>query len=409
MFDTTAAPDPGAALLAVAAGARREIARAQHAQVRAVARFHELRREEDLADGTATSAAGEFALGEVAVALGCSTVAAGRLLDVGLSLEPRPALSAAFAAGEVDLARVRVVLDRSAQVDGVHLPEVDRLTAAAARSAHGRALGARVDRIVAAVDPDGVRDRRETATRERSVVVRPAADGCATLWGRLPALDGQVLDRRLDELARAVCPTDPRTHEQLRADALTALALGTELGCACGGVHAAPQAAPPRVELVVTHDTLAGRTDDPGELRGHGPVDPALARTLAACAEQVRTAVVASGVVSELEALRYTPSAALDRLVRLRDGTCRFPGCARPSRGCDLDHREPYRHADPARGGRTTRDNLFALCRHHHRAKTLRVWSYHHLGRAVLEWTSPTGTTHVTHPAHHGPVDPPPF
>jgi hypothetical protein len=40
-----------------------------------------------------------------------------------------------------------------------------------------------------------------------------------------------------------------------------------------------------------------------------------------------------------------------------------FPGCRRPARRTDLDHRTPWPR------GSTSADNLQCLCRHHHRAK----------------------------------------
>jgi hypothetical protein len=38
----------------------------------------------------------------------------------------------------------------------------------------------------------------------------------------------------------------------------------------------------------------------------------------------------------------YRPSAALAEFVRLRDLTCRFPGCDKPAEVCDIDHTIPY-------------------------------------------------------------------
>jgi len=114
-----------------------------------------------------------------------------------------------------------------------------------------------------------------------------------------------------------------------------------------------------------------------------------------------------SGALTELQPHTYTPGAAVARLVRLRDRTCRFPGCTIPARRCDLDHREPLDHRNPASGGTTTPDNLFALCRYHHRTKTLGVWTYTHAGGAVVEWTSPTGSTHTTWPPDYGGSSPP--
>ena len=56
----------------------------------------------------------------------------------------------------------------------------------------------------------------------------------------------------------------------------------------------------------------------------------------------------------------YTPSDSLRERVALRDPTCVFPWCRRPSRACDLDHVVPW----PV--GPTIEANLAPLCRHHH-------------------------------------------
>src|SRR5699024_23852 len=74
--------------------------------------------------------------------------------------------------------------------------------------------------------------------------------------------------------------------------------------------------------------------------------------------------------------LRYRPGAALARTVRLRDGTCRHPGCTVPADYCDLDHLVPFDHSDPATGGHTEECNLGCFCRRHHRFKHSSGWRY---------------------------------
>ncbi|WP_172798379.1 HNH endonuclease signature motif containing protein [Mycobacterium sp. GA-1285] len=64
----------------------------------------------------------------------------------------------------------------------------------------------------------------------------------------------------------------------------------------------------------------------------------------------------------------YRPSPAMARFVRMRDMTCRFPGCARPAQFCDLDHTTPYRP------GVTHPSNIKCLCRLHHLVKTFGGW-----------------------------------
>ncbi|QNE23107.1 HNH endonuclease [Kribbella qitaiheensis] len=95
---------------------------------------------------------------------------------------------------------------------------------------------------------------------------------------------------------------------------------------------------------------------------------------------------------------RYTPSAALDRFVRLRDRTCQFPGCNRPAEFTDVDHRVPF-----AAGGRTTADNLWCLCRHHHRLKHEGGWEIHSNVDGSCTWISPTGRRYRNSPVNYEP------
>ncbi|MDQ2721875.1 MAG: HNH endonuclease [Actinomycetota bacterium] len=90
----------------------------------------------------------------------------------------------------------------------------------------------------------------------------------------------------------------------------------------------------------------------------------------------------------------------LARLVRARDGRCRFPGCGVPARNCDLDHILAFNHDNPSAGGATTAENLHCLCRWHHRLKTRGDWTVRLQTGAIMVWTSPTGTVHETLP--HG-------
>ena len=87
--------------------------------------------------------------------------------------------------------------------------------------------------------------------------------------------------------------------------------------------------------------------------------------------------------------LRYRPGAALARTVRLRDGTCRHPGCTVPADYCDLDHLIPFDHSDPATGGHTEECNLGCFCRRHHRFKHSSGWHYTMDPDGTLHWSRP--------------------
>jgi hypothetical protein len=58
---------------------------------------------------------------------------------------------------------------------------------------------------------------------------------------------------------------------------------------------------------------------------------------------------------------RRRPTAAQRRHIEARHPTCIFPGCRKPSRESDIDHREAW-----TEGGLTDEENLGPLCRRHH-------------------------------------------
>lgn len=101
------------------------------------------------------------------------------------------------------------------------------------------------------------------------------------------------------------------------------------------------------------------------------------------------------GFTGSDECAAYRIPAAMARLVRLRDGGCRFPGCSTPARQCDLDHVRPW----PT--GPTSPSNLIALCRHHHRIKQRAGWRVHLRPDGRVTWHDPTNHASTTWPVDH--------
>jgi hypothetical protein len=166
---------------------------------------------------------------------------------------------------------------------------------------------------------------------------------------------------------------------------------------------------PPHTRTALTHTIFASPAPDPHpnagtrtrppQLIDTGPCGWLPARDIAAILTHPDTLIrlarlhPTTGATTHLASDTYRPGAALARLVRDRDGTCRFPGCATPATRCDLDHAIPYPQ------GPTTPENLHALCRRHHSFKHHAGWSIHlNPNNATLTWTSPTGRTYTTHP-----------
>ena len=166
---------------------------------------------------------------------------------------------------------------------------------------------------------------------------------------------------------------------------------------------------PATVNVTVPARVLADPGQDtPGVLAGLGPVPARVAREIAG--EGVWHRLVTdpvSGILTDYSTTTYQPPARLRAAVQARDGTCQHSGCHRPAARCDLDHIEPFDHAEPpepGRPGQTRAENLHALCRRHHNLKSLAGWTVERdatTGREI--WTSPTGHSSAHRP---DPVDP---
>ena len=92
----------------------------------------------------------------------------------------------------------------------------------------------------------------------------------------------------------------------------------------------------------------------------------------------------------------HDPPGWMRDLVVLRDDHCIFPRCQVDARSCDLDHTIPYDENGPP--GQTRPDNLAALCRRHHRAKTTGRWRYLRTPDGDYHWHGPYGTSYLVTP-----------
>ena len=139
-----------------------------------------------------------------------------------------------------------------------------------------------------------------------------------------------------------------------RADAVVAMAEHYLTGTAAANPGPSP------VEVVVHVDAaaLAG-SDAVGTLDDGTALAPATIGRLLCDASVVEVVEDARGNVLDVGRRRRTISTSLRRALRLRDRSCRFPGCT--NRLVDGHHVIPW-----ARGGPTTLGNLCSLCRRHH-------------------------------------------
>ena len=183
--------------------------------------------------------------------------AASNQLLIAVALHERfPQVAAVFAEGLITYQLVRTVVQRGALVVGPDaLHELDRLLAEALSNREPMSVAAlekTVDAFVALVDPQAVH-RTETRARGRSVDVGDDdGSGMATVFATLFAHDAKAFDTRLSAVAETVCPADPRTKDQRRADAIGALAHGNDrLACLCNTDDCPAGDNPPSTGVVV--------------------------------------------------------------------------------------------------------------------------------------------------------------
>ena len=144
--------------------------------------------------------------------------------------------------------------------------------------------------------------------------------------------------------------------------------------------------------------TAMGKGDEPADLQGYGPIDAHTARELAGTAPgwiRLLTDPETATVLSFGQKVYKVPP-ALRRYLVVRDEVCRFVGCTRAAKYCDVDHTVPW-----IEDGETIASNLAHLCRGHHLLKGSGRWRVGHDpgGTGVLTWTSWTGRTYTSEPA----------
>ncbi|KQR08238.1 hypothetical protein ASF78_18215 [Cellulomonas sp. Leaf334] len=290
---------------------------------------------------------------------------------------------------------------------------------------------------VIATDPEVAEARRISERSRRSVELVLAPDAMARLIAYLPAAEATAAFTAIDALAgHSAVEGDDRTVDQRRADAFSDVFTGIlDAGTTPDGTPL-PRKHGERAALQVTvaASTLLGLDDHPATLGSYGPIPAQVARELAQDATWRRVLTDPAGQVAAVGTRRYRPGADLTRTVAARDVTCTFPGCRQPAARCEIDHRQPYDHArarglttgagpvegrgEGAGGEPTSLENLHALCKHHHQAKTNGWWQVTwNPVTGTSTWTDRHGLTYARHPVpvhtapdafHHRPPPPRP-
>ncbi|WP_439563651.1 DUF222 domain-containing protein [Microcella sp.] len=413
-------------LLQAAATFDRIIATAQAIRADVIDRARQLSELSTLAEsaelnrGDSPSARRQLAhrvlVSEVACALRLPERTAERLIaESDMLVTHLGATHRALADGSISYRHAQVIIDEAQSLpDGARssyeqavLPAAARLTAARLRPR------ARAERE--RCHPESIEHRVEKSRADRHVLLEPAHDGMAWLSAFLPAARASAIYERITSVAMgikrsAVDDDDSRTLAQLRADVLSDLLVdGVVDASGCGtGVRATVHVTVPVERLLgarLSGESSARTTATfvpQAELEGYGPLDDETARELAAGAPSFARLLrhPESGAVLSVGRDRYAVPADLAMALRVRDRTCRFPGCGRSAARSDIDHTVDWQY-----GGTTSIDNLAHLCPAHHQLKHRSEWQVSQHGGGVLRWRSPSGTTYVTL-AEGGPVPP---
>jgi hypothetical protein len=240
--------------------------------------------------------------------------------------------------------------------------------------------------LVELADQDGGHDPHQDLCRNRLHCDR--VGDTTAIRGELVGATALVVEQALEAMTDTVFRRYQRDHEACPdlvippRSVLRALALAELVR---QGLATEPSSSTaPVVDVTVVVDAATGDVTTPDGER----VDPK------ACGQLLCDPV--------LHALwRDAPSRPLDlkrsvrfathhqrRVLAVRDGGCRFPGCAAPASWCDAHHIVHWE-----RDGGTDITNLVLLCRHHHGVTHRTGWTLTADTDGGFTWTTATGRT----------------
>lgn len=253
------------------------------------------------------------------------------------------------------------------------------------------------------------RDAIDHKRATRATAIESARQSNPSLFADAPVESGSAT-RTPDECSSAIrgpsaSPAtfvpDERTTAQIKADVFAE----TLLSATPESILNSKTQGAARVTAIVNITVpvlslLTGRVDGsaPALLDGELPMSFDDARQFAATAPALQRVLTHPITGHTVSVDTYSPDRSLRTFLRVRDATCRFPGCSRPAEASDIDHTLPY-----SEGGKTCERNLAVLCRPHHVQKHQRGWQLGQLGDGALKFTTPLGYETLTRPRRRGP------
>lgn len=409
-----------AAAAAAQARLTREFEKSQLDQQDAAARRERERGNSVRADRLTTSR-GRGIGDQVALARNDATSQGARHLAFARAMEQMPHTLALLTDGQISEWTATLLVRETDDLSAEHRTTVDtKLCATTLDAKTGelhqpqvlglapRRVANRARALANQLDAEAATRRAAKANSRRRVTIRPTPSTMSYVTGLLPVRDGVAVFASLESDAKAAkAAGDARTVSQLMADLLVQRVTGAP--ATAGPLDDPAQTARPngqgtstgrkvpvRVHLVMSADTFLADSDQPArtsdgtvipadEARAwvHDPSTPVTIRRLFTDA--------ATGVATDADPRARKHSARDKAFLRLRDQSCRIPGCDRSID--DIDH--PERHAD---GGASTRANGQGVCEGHNLAKEAPGWrtrvSDPRPGHHEIEIITPTGHTY---------------
>jgi Domain of unknown function (DUF222) len=233
----------------------------------------------------------EFAVDELRVLLAESKSAVERMMDRAHSLAQRlPGTMAQYRSGKLRQSKVTIIVDVTAPLDDEESRAAEEQVLGRAHRLTPNGLRHAIASAVMDVAPEKAKKRREDAAKDARVERWAEDSGNAALMGReLPPDEVLAADQRITAWAHELRKGGlDGSMDELRARAYLDLLLDKDSRPEAGGGPAQQDVAPGgfavRGTLTVPLADLTGAADRPGEMSGIGPVDPWLARDLAAAA-----------------------------------------------------------------------------------------------------------------------------
>src|SRR3989449_3110946 len=198
------------------------------------------------------------------------------------------------------------------------------------------------------VDPKAYAEEQNEHEVNHHLSLSTAESGHLLINGVLDPVGGAAVRTALEPLAQKSGAHDDRLLPQRYADALVELASAGK---------------PANLQVTATIETLKGLAGAAaGEMEFSLPISSTSVQRMACDCSVTRVLLSQESMTIDVGRSKRVISNSLRKVLKIRDGHCRWPGCERPASWCDGHHLVHWIH-----GGETNLGNLVLLCRRHHR------------------------------------------